>query len=160
MTQDRRAELRQVIVARYGSLESPRFGFVGEALEARPYQGLIDQLAELGRLEETTDVNVDVAFCLGITAAPEMAGVMLSMAGPYAVLTRLGAAGIELVEGRDPKNSHFIEKIITLLEGAGVSILTEDELVTPLDLRLANTEPGEVTIYYALFTNTDAFPWR
>lgn len=159
-TGELRSEVLRRIKQRYKSLESPTYDFVSEALRVQPYKDLIAELGKLGKLEETTDTNEDLSFSLSIRIPNESAGLRLSMLDRYAVLYWETAEGFELVDGKKPKYTGFVDRIVGLLTEADVLLLDEALLTSPVALRIANTPPGEVHFYQALFTRTDGFPWR
>ncbi len=154
---DRSAVLK-AIESNYKSLREPDFSFVSNAVSARPYDSLIDKIHEFCDIEEITDTNDDVSFRYVISKSNEQWIIELSMLGLYATVLRIFKAGdIKLVT----QNASAPEDkdIVSLLLKSDFQILGKSELEEALDLKLFNTEPGNVRIYQALFSDTDVLPW-
>ena len=146
------------IERKYKSLKEPDFSFVGEAISSRPYNELMDCLKGLFRIEEITDSNDDVSFRYVLSKSGKQWMIELSMVGLYATMLRLPEVGFsELVpfggEVREEK------EIYLLLCKYEFNVLRKRELEESISLNLCNTEPGNVRLYQALFSDTDMLPW-
>ena len=79
--------VNEAIVAAYGSATEPHYGFSLRAYNRRPYQALIDELARDFVLEDSTDLNYEVAFTYAVRGQ-EAHYLLLSLVGPFYVLYR------------------------------------------------------------------------
>ena len=157
MTIDSYQTLSQAVLERYKSLEQPDFSFVSKISNSRPYEPLIKELREVFDIEETTDINEDVSFSYMLSNSNNKWVIELSMVGLYAVVLRILEGGsIQLVAS---SICEFERKIIYLLDKYKFRVLQRRELEQPISLKLCNTEPGDVFMYQALFSDTDILPW-
>lgn len=81
-----------------------------------------------------------------------------SLVGSFAALTRGDPAGARVVSARDGGDPDD-RALVDALEGAGIEVLDRTVLETLLDMPMFNAEPGEVTLFNALFTDADMRPW-
>jgi hypothetical protein len=155
-------EVIDVIRSVYGSFENPDFHFASEALRRRPYEQVVSQLERIFKAEEDTDVNDDVSFGYVLRSHGQREWVLrLSMVGPYAVVLRLSGNGpAEVVSPGAPTLEEQELKLLQVLSAQGIQVLSQDELMRPVPLSLYNTNPGNVRIYQALFSDTDVLPWE
>lgn len=87
--------------------------------------------------------------------------LQLSFVGPYAVLMRLRNREIlEVVDSDNPKNCVTERQVIRLLANHGISLLNKENLELSVGLKLFDTEPQNVRVYQALFSDSDVLPWR
>ena len=157
MTIESYQTLLQAVLERYKSLEHPDLSFVSKIANSRPYEPLIQELKELFDIEETTDTNEDVCFCYVLSESKNKWVVELSMVGLYAVILGVTEDGsIALVA---TSTSEQEEKIVSLLGKYKFKVLQRQELEQPIALNLCNTEPEDVFMYQALFSDTDVLPW-
>ncbi len=140
----------------YKSLEAPDFAFVVEAVKLQGYSRLLDQLGQSFTLFETTDENDDVAFTHLLSCASQDLGLWLSMAGPYALIQRVGEDHVETL--RAPFSSQE-EMLIATLHEHNITLVSEDLLRHPIRMNLDEAVEGKVTLYQALFDNSQALPW-
>lgn len=161
-------EIKRDVLCAYGSLENPNFEFEHEHQRQRLYEPFLRDLAAvllldvLGffKIANITDVNSDHGFVFAIQNGGEWR-LQLSFVGSYAVLMRLTErAVLEVVDSDSTKNSLAENQIIRLLANHGVSLLEEENLETPIDLKLFDTDPRNVRVYQALFSDRDVLPWR
>ncbi|MFY0577710.1 hypothetical protein ACN28S_28415 [Cystobacter fuscus] len=155
-------EIIDVIRSVYGSFENPDFHFVSEALRQRPYKQIASHLERMFKTEEDTDANDDVSFGYILRGHGQQEWVLrLSMVGPYAVVLRLSGNGsAEVVSPGAPTLEEQALKLLQVLSAQGIQVLSQDELMRPVTLSLYNTDPGNVRIYQALFSDTDVLPWE
>lgn len=152
---------------RYGDLDDPRYGFVWSAYDARPYDGLRARLERAGaRVEESTDLDDDLAVFLSATLGGERVGLELSLVGPYAVLRcPVGGGRHELVTAMPPpgqpgSDSPLLRLCFEAVRGAGLTPLGPELLGMPVPMRALNGEPGEPTLVYeVLFCRTYPPAW-
>ncbi|WP_437587638.1 hypothetical protein [Sorangium sp. So ce1000] len=155
-------QLFQVILARYNSLEEPDFHWVAEEYERKPYRELEKRLMSRFLVEDITDLNNDVSCVFAISS--EGAGVRwtlkMSLVGPYAVLLReTGARGWDVyVQGESDARSEDECWILEVCRQHAVEVLRLDILKAPIGLRLFDTEPENVRLYQALFSDNDYMP--
>ncbi len=154
-------DMRRRIEERYGSLASPRFSFVREAMAANPYASVVRRIEERFACEEDTDPNDDVSFGYVLRDPSGVWVLRLSMIGPYAVLMRQRRDGsVEVVAPGTAVASESERQLMHLLADAGVVVVDRRTLLEPVQLALSNTEPNRVRVYQALFTDTDVLPWE
>jgi hypothetical protein len=140
----------------YLSLENPDFTFVEKAVERRPYARLLEQLALTFELRETTDENEDVAFICLVSGEDEDLGLWLSMAGPYALIQRVGEDHVETLCA--PYSDAETELLAVLAEHH-VALVSEELLRHRIHMNLPKAAGGKATLYQALFDNSQALPW-
>lgn len=154
-------EVIAFIRSKYGSLESPNFSFVGEALSGRPYEDLIKRIGRLCAVEEDTDPNDDVSFGYILTAGEQQWLLRISMLGPYGVFFRLtNGDEMEIIEGERQAASTFEKEVLSLLSDTGVRLLSLEELSLRVPLKLFNADPEDVRLYQALFADIETLPWE
>lgn len=151
--------LVELVRARYGSLEHPNYSWTRGAFEGKPHEAIVGGLRAKYEVKEFTDPNDDVSVSLVV----EMPGravwqVWLSLVGPFAAVTRGDPAGVRVVSGRDGGDS-YDRALVDELVGAGVEVLCREVLETPMSMPMFNAEPGEVSLFNALFTDADIRPW-
>jgi hypothetical protein len=151
--------LIELVRARYGSLEAPNYSWTHGAFDAKPHDGIVGELRTKFEVKDLTDPNDDVStnLVVGIPGRAEWQ-VWLSLVGPFAAVTRGDPAGARVVSGRDGGDSHD-HALVDALAGAGLEVLCRDVLETPISMPMFNAEPGEVTLFNALFTDADLRPW-
>ncbi len=153
-------EARRIALQKYGSLEEPRFDFVTEALAARPYASLLEELASSLAVEEDTDPNDDVSFGFVLRRADRTWILRLSMVARVAMLLRTRAGALEVVSRASGQAPDADEgAVLDRLEKHGVRALSREELEVPLPMQLFNVGPEECRVYQAFFSDTDRLPW-
>jgi len=145
---------------RYGSLENPRFDFVETAIDDRPYDALVRELDTHFSVEEDTDPNDDVSFGFLLRRDTRRWVLRLSMVGPYAALTRLRGHRVFLVDPDRTDLSDVEQEILGIVQAHGLTPIDQATLTVRVPLRLHNTDPENVRLYQALFTDTDWLPWE
>jgi len=146
----------------YKSLEHPDFHFVAESLRRQPYDITIKQIKQTFEMEEDTDANDDVSFGYLLRSTDQQEWILrLSMVGPYAVVLRLSEGELPEVifPGKHSLTGQEL-KLFQLLSAQGIRVLSQAELMHPVALTLYNTDPSNVRLYQALFSDTDVLPWE
>lgn len=110
-------------------------------------------------MEEDTDPNDDVSFGYLVTEGDHKWVLRLSMLGPYALFLRLEAS-VTVVSGSTTPLSTPEETMLTILAQHGIHVMDMDELLWPVPLHLLNTDPRNVRVYQALFTDSAVLPWE
>lgn len=106
-----------------------------------------------------TDVNTDHGFVFTLGCMDQVwLQLQLSFVGSYAVLIRVTLDWNEVI---DPSGGRIpIETcIIDLLAVHGIRLLDKSTLELPIGLKLFDTDPGNVRVYQALFSDVDILPW-
>jgi hypothetical protein len=140
----------------YGSLSDPKFFFTQKALAERPYDDLVESISGF-KITDDTDEDDDLAFNYLLTREGHKWAMSISMVGPYALLARVSQAWDEILTESTADLSSDERSLISKLTGAGLRLLSREELERPVALNL--TGPDDVRIYHALFTDTDGLPW-
>lgn len=151
--------LSETIKRAYTSLEQPDFSFVSKAILSTPYESLIQQIRSLFEVEELTDSNDDVSFRYLLSKSKDQWIVELSMLGRYATVLRISEVGSIRVVTQNTSVQEE-QKIFSLLMKNQFNILAQQELEQPIPLKLSSTEPENVCVYQALFSDTDVLPWK
>ncbi len=153
---------RDIIATAYKSLEHPDFSFVKRVFNARPYDPLIKRLRDYTAVEECTEGEDDVCFSYFLKGRNSLWKLDLSIVGPFGIFVRLksrisredflhygtsDAAGIE-------------QKVLDILKGGGIKLMTTDELSQEIPMTLFNTNGGQVRLYQALFSDREHLPWE
>ncbi len=146
----------------YRTLDEPDFSFVMEAIRSRPYEDVISEVVTTLGLasEEYSDPNDDVSFQYHLSRGRENWALQLSMVGPFAVVARIGDRWGRILVQSDPSLSELEREFLAILRSYGFHLLSKEELEQPVPLRLYNTDPGDVRVYQALFSDMDVLPWR
>ncbi|WP_019631759.1 hypothetical protein [Actinomadura atramentaria] len=152
-------DIARRIESAYGSLAEPRFDSVAAALDARPYDALMAEVARVFVVEEDTDPDDDHGFVYGLDRAGLRWVLMLSVVGPYAAFARLSDAWDDVLTPASPDLRDEERWLLDVLSRAGLRALTRAELEDPIDLRLFSVGPGEVRVFHALFTDSPGLPW-
>lgn len=159
---DNISDIEQVIFEAYGSLETPDFSFVQKAVDGYAYGELVTSLKSNFAACDHTDINYDVCFSFIVGSEKCKLFLQLSMVGKYAGFYRLSDAG-RVVKFLSDSANELREKetnIVKLLLENNFRILTRKDMEIQVHLVLINTEPENVCVYQALFSDTDFFPWQ
>ncbi len=140
----------------YGSLEAPDFAFVEKAMKRRSHARLLDRLEQSFEVRDSTDENEDVAFICLVSSDLEDLGLWLSMVGPYALIQRVGEDHVETL--REPYTDAETEVLAVLAEHH-VALVSDALLRHRIRMNLPEAEGGKVTLYQALFDNSQPLPW-
>ncbi|WP_425427558.1 hypothetical protein [Actinoalloteichus hoggarensis] len=162
MTQDLTALIRQ---AYGGDLTRPVSFFIDTQLKQRPYDPVINDLGELGlQLHEFTDPNFYVAFGYKITDDTPVTSswvLELSMVGRFGVLARTAHNEWHRLLYPAEPDLHPIEAaMLDILTTHQITLPTRQELEQPLEMTLDFTDPENVRVYHALFSDEDLLPWQ
>jgi hypothetical protein len=158
---DRLSAYREFISAAYKSLEQPDFSFVKQGFSARPYDPLIKRLRDYAVVEEAIEADDDVCFSYLLKGQSSLWKLDLSLVGPFGLFVRLKARVTPddfLFYGKADATA-FERKVLDLARGAGIRLLTTDELSLQVPLALFNTARESVRLYQALFCDRNALPW-
>lgn len=151
--------LIQLVAARYGSLDAPTYWWTHSAFEAKPYEAIVGELRSKYKVKDLTDPNDDVSTFLRVAILGRAEWqVWLSLVGPFAAVTRGDPTGARVVSGRDGGDLDD-QALLGVLAGAEIEVLCRGVLETTIDMPMFNAEPGEVTLFNALFTDADLLPW-
>ena len=143
----------------YGNLAEPNFRKVYVTMGSSLHRNLIEELRGKGiKITETTDENDDVSNHLVLDCAGDHVGLALSGVGPYAALVHWDEA-----ERRSwvtqPENAPtpLAALVAQTVQHAGFQLL--DRSLVSRTIKM-NWHDGseEVTLYQALFTDSDVIP--
>ncbi len=155
LTEQSLNNLYQLIVSKYESLQDPKFDFVSQSIEKRPYQHVVEVLSQIGKVTEDTDENDDVSFGYLIETNTDKYYLRISMVASYAFLLNLSSNQL-VIPGE--MMSEVDRKILDVLLKNQLSLLDKEDL----QIRLPNgNEDFDLSnLYKAIFTNSDFFPWE
>jgi hypothetical protein len=154
-------EMLSQIRSQYGSLETPNFSFVNEAISGRPYEEVIAEIGKYFTVEEDTDPNNDVSFGYFIVRNRQQWILRLSMIGPYAMLLRQnGVEKYQVLSTTLEDLTGFEKQIIEVISEKGINLLDREAMSKPIAIRLFNTKEENARVYQALFTDSDVLPWE
>lgn len=133
----------------YGSLSSPNWSFSEKRYANHPYFRLINQLRNLGDIEETTDLNDDVSIVIFL----DLSGsggftIRLSLVGRYACISDSAGRFFSRNELREDGQTR---RVVDLLQNENVILIEPGELAESL-----NFGDGEATVYEVLFSADEA----
>lgn len=153
---------RHAICTAYKSLEEPDFSFVKKVFSARPYDPLIKRLRDYAVVEECTEGEEDVCFSFFLKGQRSLWKLDLSVVGPFAIFVRLKSriAREDFLYYGKSDAMGFEVKVLDLLKGAGIKLMTVDELSEQMPMTLYNTNRERVRLYQALFSDRDSLPWE
>lgn len=140
--------VNEAIVAAYGSATEPYYGFSLRTYKRRPYQALVDELAQDFVLEDLTDLNYEVAFSYGVRGREEH-HLLLSLVGKFCVLYRSFSELETPVEQLDTDEG---KAIMRLVQRHGLTRLDPVTLQQPTCLEHKNGHTTVLmTVWEALF---------
>lgn len=153
---------RDLIATAYKSLEQPDFSFVKKVFSARPYDPLIKRLRDYAAVEECTEGEDDVCFSYFLKGRAQLWKLDLSIVGPFGIFVRLKSrvSADDFLHYNKPDIVGFEGKILDLLKGAGIKLMTVDELSAQMPMTLYNTDKSKVCLYQALFSDRERLPWE
>ena len=160
--------VRRDISESYGLPDKPNFEFEKEERRRGAYEPFLRDLAAsllmdtegFFKIASVTDVNSDHGFTFIIRGIGEW-WLQLSFVGMYAVLMRLTErATLEVIDPDAAKKSATEQLIVRLIANNGIHLLDKVTLETPIALKLFDTEPENVRVYQALFSDRDVLPWQ
>ena len=143
----------------YGSLDEPNFHKVSETLKSGPYRPLVELLRSSGiQITDTTDLNDDVSIHLVLDRSGDQVGLALSGVGPYAALLCQDAAE-RYSWVTQPQNAPtpLAALVAQAVQGAGFELLDRGFVSRTIKMSWHDGSE-EVTLYQALFTDTDRIP--
>ncbi len=153
---------RQIICSTYKSLEQPDFSFVKRAFGSRPYDPIIKRLRDFAVIEELVEAEDDVCFSYLVRGQSALWRLDLSIVGPFGIFVRVKArvTGDDfLYQGRVDLTG-FEVKLLDKLRGAGIKLMTTEELNVEMPMTLYNTDRHKVRLYQALFSDRELPPWE
>lgn len=153
---------RDIIHSAYKSLTHPDFSFVKKVFGARPYDPLIKRLRDYGVVEELIEAEDDVCFSYLLKGQSSLWRLDLSVVGPFGIFVRVRArvsSNDFLYYGKDDLTG-FETKVLSLLQGASIKLMTTDELSVQIPMTLYNTNKENVRLYQALFSDRESLPWE
>ena len=155
------AKYLEAIEAAYKSLDQPDFSFVKKAFNARPYDPMIKRLRDYAAVEEAVEADDDVCFSYFLKGQSSLWKLDLSLVGPFGIFVRLKSrvAPSDFLHFTKPDATSFEIKVLDLLKGGGIRLMTVDELSLPMPMTLFNTGRGDVCLYQALFCDRNSLPW-
>ncbi len=151
--------LYEVIKEKYKSFQRPEFYFVAKAISIQPYRDTVKKLESFFEVNEITDPNDDVSFRYILRSGNQEWVVELSMVGVFAIIFRIRDQGFVDIIDSDPTEEDEII-ISEILSEADLQFFSKEELEAPIDMRLFNTNHGNVRVYQVLFSDTDMLPWE
>ena len=156
------SKFREIIATAYRSLEEPDFSFVKKVFSARPYDPLIKRLRDYAAVEECTEGEEDVCFSYFLKGRNQLWKLDLSIVGPFGIFVRLKSRceRSDFLHYGSADVVGFERKILDILKGAGVKLMTVDELSVEMPMTLYNTDREKVRLYQALFSDRSALPWE
>lgn len=156
------AQYREYISTAYKSLEQPDFAFVKKGFSARPYDPVIKRMRDFAAIEEATQADDDVCFSYLIKGQSSLWKLDLSLVGPFGLFVRLRSRiqTCDFLHYTSDDLTAFEYKILNVLKGAGIRLMTAPDLSIHMPMRLFNTSGDDVRLYQALFSDRDTLPWE
>ncbi len=143
------------VVAAYGSLEDPDFGFAAREYAKRPYDHLIARIRSRFTVQETTDLNDDVSVTLAVTGTEVAFSLYLSLVGRYAALFRVsGADIIEPIKESDLVTCREGAEFLSILVEHELRVLDPDVFRLEIPLRDLNSDSDKADFFSVLFTRS------
>ena len=124
-----------------------------------PYQSLIDTLRSDGiDIVDTTDFNDDVSVRLILKKSGDRLALSLSGVGPFAALVGQDSAQHYFwVTGPEDAPTPLAATVARMVQQAGFRLLDRSLVSQPIAMTWYDGST-EVTLYQALFTDTDWIP--
>ena len=145
-------DVKHDIVDSYGSLESPEWSFVMTRISQGLYGDVIEAIATLGAISETTDPNDDCSRCVTVVRGSEAITVRLSLVGSYACMHDSDGQFLVLSDAPDGSGS-LAGGIAQCLGRYGVRILDRTELSTTIEFG-----GSQVLLYEVMFSTDGLLP--
>ena len=154
------AKCVEAIAAAYKSLDQPDFSFVKKGFSSRPYDPLIKRLRDYAAVEEAIEADDDVCFSYFLKGQSSLWKLDLSLVGPFGIFVRLKSrvAPNDFLHYAKPDTTSFEIKVLDLLKGGGIRLMTVDELSLQMPMTLFNTGRDDVRLYQALFCDRNQLP--
>lgn len=137
-------DIRRVIVDSYRSLQTPDWSFVMTRLSQGLYDDVVDEIASLGAISETTDPNDDCSRCITVIRGTEAITVRLSLVGGYACVHDSDGRFLEV---NDVPAGSLAGGIAQCLERHGLQVLGKTELGTKIEFG-----SSQVLLYEVMFS--------
>ena len=147
------------LVATYGNLTEPNYKKIYITMNGPVHRNMIDEFRRNGMdVLETTDTNDDVANFLVLRQSGDEVGLALSGVGSFASLVHQDKdKQYSWVTAPDQGPTPLARMVARLVEQAGFLLLTRDIVTRMVKMNLRDGST-EVTLYQALFTDTDWVP--
>ena len=143
----------------YGDLAQPDFRKIYTNMEGSAYCQVGEGLQSEGiQVNDSTDLNDDVAIHIGVNQDGEGGWVALSGVGPFAAFIwhdRNGQYSWVTQPGNAP--SPLAASVAKIVEGAGFALLGRNIVTQTIAMNRADGTT-EATLYQALFTDSDVIP--
>jgi hypothetical protein len=114
----------------YGSLERPDWSFVAKRIKEGLYDDVVEELASLGSVQESTDVNDDCSRCLLVASQGQALTLRLSLVGNFACIHDSEGP---FLSGTQLVSNALGERLARLLKANDVYVVGDDELRTAID---------------------------
>lgn len=145
-------DIERAIKKKYKNLENPEYFFLSNEEEKENYDGLLDFFRAQGFVVfDDTDFNVDVSLHCRLCKTEETYILRLSFIGRFAVLAKIDADQILLIDGAETSDRLAFE-ILEVLKKFGVRCLSEEVISRSYPISLIDLEEGDATIFNALFS--------
>lgn len=150
-------KFEELVLSAYKSLDRPDFGFAEKAYASRPYDPIIKRLRDYAAVEELAAADDDVCFGFFLKGRDALWKLDLSTVAPLGLFTRLRGRMTpdDLLHPQKADLIAFEVKVMDLLQGGGIKLLSFDELSIPVPLTLYNTAKSNVRLYQALFSDRE-----
>ena len=143
----------------YGSFDQPNFRSVSSKISAGYCSAIIQSLREVGiKVTDTTDLNSDVSVHLVLDRAGDQVGLALSGVGPFAAMVHQDPEGhYSWVTQSEYAPTPLAAAVAGMVQQAGFKLLGRDVATQSIAMAWYDGST-EVTLYQALFTDTDVIP--
>lgn len=151
--------IMHALTAAYGSLAEPNFSKIYATIADPLHRNLVAKLRGKGvDVLETTDENDDVSTQLVVTRSGDQVYLGLSGVGPFAAVVHQGGDEQGFwVTCPDKGPTPLAKLVATVVEQAGFRLLGRDVVLKTVRMNRPDGST-EVTLYRALFTDTDWVP--
>ncbi|AOS64752.1 hypothetical protein [Actinoalloteichus hymeniacidonis] len=157
------ATLTELISRAYGGdLTRPDLARPRRRLRANPYADLIDEVSHLDGVLLTDYTDSNHMVCLGYLLAHggQEWALELSLIAPFAIFARTSDVWERLLHPSTTDLDTTEQQVIALLTSHGFSLPHRETLEQPLAMSLDYTDPENVRVYHALFSDEDFLPWE
>lgn len=134
----------------YGSLERPDWSFVTKRMKDHLYDDLVNDLARICFVEETTDLNDDVSRCFAINQESQAITLRLSLVGGFACAQSVDCG---FLSRSQVLHYAFGKRLSQLLQTRKVEILDQEMLREEIDFGGEKCE-----LYKVLFSSDELNP--
>jgi hypothetical protein len=156
-----RSHIRTAILAMYRDLDEPWYGEIARLRQRHVHAPVITRLSQSFSIKDFTDPNDDVSVQIDVMGENGIWRVGLSYIGPFAMVLRVAGVPGRISEVVTSDATAVEEReLLAILFKWGFTLVPREIAEEQVRIRLVNSESDVATVYQALFSDVDVFPWK